>query len=609
MLATLGAFLIASRLKAQPAELKGVQRVKYFSPNGDGRRDVEPIVFRADLDNASAAVDVVDADGVRVRRIASGLRIRRDRPVRVEWDGLEDDGRRAPDGAYRIRVTLGGDGRSILAPKPFNLDTRPPSPAALVRKRDVVVAPGRPVRFRVRGAGSSRPVAYRVVRTDVSPRQVVRRFSGPKAAQTGAWDGRTDAGGPAPPGTYLVAVVARDKAGNEAVGPPPGAQVGAIGGRPGFTVRSLAVQPPVRAVAAGAITAFRVDARGRRYSWSVRRLGSGTTLAASRRPKRSTTLLVRAPRKGSGVYLLEVRSHGSQTRVPFAVQGRGRSRLAVVLPMVTWLGLDPVQDSASADGLPDVLSTGQPVPYPRLFGYPGGLPAGFASDVAPLLVWLDRQKLRYDLTTDLALALSDAPAPGERAGLLFAGSPEYVSATLSRRLRRFVAAGGRVALFGSPALRAGVTVADRRLTRPTAVGDLDAFGGRFTRPRAVSGAPPLSVLAEAKGSGLLQGFSGSLRGVRRVDELAAPGPGRIIAAVGQPLSAAEAAKAESDNVAPRPELPAFSAASQGKGLVVRVGVQGWVARLGAGDPAVEQLTRNAVDLLRGVTPRPRTAGG
>ena len=50
LLATFGAFFLASRLKAEPAVLADLKRLEYFSPNGDGRRDVEPIAFRAELE-------------------------------------------------------------------------------------------------------------------------------------------------------------------------------------------------------------------------------------------------------------------------------------------------------------------------------------------------------------------------------------------------------------------------------------------------------------------------------------------------------------------------------------------------------------------------------
>ena len=43
-----------------------------------------------------------------------------------------------------------------------------------------------------------------------------------------------------------------------------------------------------------------------------------------------------------------------------------------------------------------------------------------------------------------------------------------------------------------------------------------------------------------------------------------------------------------------------------KGLVIRVGLPEWYAKLG--DPNVQQVTYNIIDLLRGVTPKIRTVG-
>lgn len=608
-LATLGAFFLASRLKAQPAVLTVTRAVTFFSPNGDGVRDREPLVFEGDVSDDDAEVDVIDADGVQVARVAEGRRIRPGRPVAVVWDGRDDAGRVVPDGPYRIRVTLGGDGRSLLAPRRFFVDTTPPSPRLTIRRRDIVVRPGQPVRFAVTGVSDFRPPRYSVVRTDRGPQRIVARFEGEKGALSGRWDGRLTSGAAAPVGTYLIAVEVRDKAGNLGRSTAIPAQTGQIRGRPGFTVRTVAVQPPVRPVRAGTVTSFRVDARGRRYGWTLRKVGSSRILDRARRPKRSTTLVVRAPTAGTGAYLLTVSSRGDETTVPFAVQGRGHAPLTVVLPTITWLAQDPVQDSGEDDGLPDVLSAARPVPYPRVFGYPGGLPDGFADDVAPLLVWLERNAVPYDLTTDLALSLDDQPARDAKGGLLFAGAPRYVSSGLARRLRAYVAAGGRVGLFGSPSLRAAVTVADRRLTRGTAVGPRDAFGGTLAPPRRLAGGEPLSVTRDEGDSRALVGFSGTLGGFSRAEELASPGEGKVLAAIAQPLTEEEAAKAERDNVSPRPERPVFSVVRQGEGLVVRIGVDGWVSRLATDDAAVSQLTFNAVDLLRGARPRPRTARG
>jgi flagellar hook assembly protein FlgD len=618
LVATFGAFFLASRLKAEPAVLSDLKRVKYFSPNGDGVRDVEPISFTVELDDF-AAVDIVDADGARVRRVADRLRIRRDRLTHVRWNGREDDGTLAPDGVYRMRLILKDEGRSILAGKAFNLDTRPPDPAVVVDKATPIVAPGSPVRFRVRGTGASRRPRFRILRTDVTPARTVREWRGRRGRRSFTWDGRDGQGAPVPAGTYLIAVTARDKAGNEGTGPPLPPSPARIDGRPGVTVRALAVQPPVRPVRAGDLVAFRVDARGRSYGWDVRRLGVGRPAIVNRRPKRGTTLLIRAPRGPSGVYLLEVSSHGDHTAVPFAVQSNQphkRGRPLVVLPVMTWLGLDPVDDANTHDGLPDTFPNGRPVSYPRPYAYDGGLPTGFADDVAPLLVWLDRNHLGYDVTTDLALSLTDGqPKVADRAGILFVGAPEWVSRSLARRLRRFVSDGGRVALFGPRAMRSGVTVGDHELTRPTVASPQDAFGARLAGVRELKpgddGSPPaLTVLQDDVRLGLLTGFSGELTGFTRVEELIGPGArAKLVTGVGKALTDQELAAAEADDKPPRPERAAFSATTEGKGLVIRIGLPQWAQRLDAGDPAVAQLTRNVVDVVHGTTPRPRSADG
>src|ERR687893_2871866 len=82
LLATVGAFLLANQLKSQPPEIDVLRRDAYFSPNGDGRRDTATVSFSLKFDG-SAAIDVVDADGVRIRRLADDKRLRRGRPASV----------------------------------------------------------------------------------------------------------------------------------------------------------------------------------------------------------------------------------------------------------------------------------------------------------------------------------------------------------------------------------------------------------------------------------------------------------------------------------------------------------------------------------------------
>jgi flagellar hook assembly protein FlgD len=588
LLATVGAFALANQLKSQPPEIDVLRRDTYFSPNGDGRRDTDTVVFALRF-HGSAAIDVVDADGVRVRRLADDKRLRRGRSASVTWDGRDDDGKRVPDGQYRLRFLL-DEGRSLLAPKPMYVDTVAPDVSVDVDEKARIVAPGSTVPFRVSGMGVATLPRFEVLRTDVSPVRKVRALPGEVGRDSYEWDGRTDSGVVAGPGVYLIAVTAYDKAQNQGLGPPLPPRRGAVKGRPGVTIRRLAVQPPVRSVRAGDLFGVRVDARGRAFSWTLRRLGERKILRHGIKEAGRTNLVVRAPEGKSGVYLLRTQSHGTEMTVPVAVRARTRVGPLVVLPMITWLGRDQVD--TTGDGLPDVFTTGAAARFPRLFAYPEGTPPGLYSDIAPLLLAMDAAKIRYDLETDLDLDFGGGPTADER-GLIMAGRPTWVSRDLARRLRSWVEKGGRLALFGPAALRASVSVGDAVLARPSPITEVDALGGHLAPVRELDG--DLTVLAEAPELGLLEGFSGVLGGFTSVEELISAGKGDDVkTSVG----------VESEKL-----RPALSATQQGKGLVIRVGLPGWGVRLKEEDPAVVQLTANIIDVLRHVTPRPRTARG
>ena len=184
--------------------------------------------------------------------------------------------------------------------------------------------------------------------------------------------------------------------------------------------------------------------------------------------------------------------------MPFLVQAEKRSSVLVVVPAITWLGTDKVDDRPF-DGIPNTLSDGGTVRWPRVVRRRRtACPAGFAEDVAPLLVFLDRQRIRYDLTSDLDLDLTRNPRASDRQGVLFAGSERWITRPLSRRLRRYVTDGGRVALFGGDSMRRGVrlrVLEDEdagtllRATQPTST---DPFGARIGKPRTLSEPATLS---------------------------------------------------------------------------------------------------------------------
>ncbi len=608
--ATFAAFFVAQRLKGAESVAQITKVSRFFSPNGDGRRDVNRITFTV-KEPGRVTVTIVDRDGERIRRLADDIDARPGTPVRVSWDGRSDTGVRAPDGLYRMQVGLRRTGRTVVTAGSFNIDTTPPRPIVLSVTPPIAGPVPGAFEIRARGVGRRRAPGFRILRTDVSPAREVARFRGRKGSRRGVWDGLVD-GAPAPPGTYMVVVAVRDRSGNVGTAPAALPPVrGQVRGKPGITVRQITAQPPLEPVRAGSRIEFFVDSRRRSYRWNLRRVGATRPVRkGSAAPGR--TLAVRAPGGVTGAYLLQVRSGRYSARVPFLVQAPERARLLVVVPAITWLGVDKVDDDG--DGLPDTLETGGPVKWPRVIAGDHGLPATFADQTAPLLVFLDRARIRYDLTSDIALARSRDPRATDREGVVLAGPLRWVSRGLARRLRRYVEDGGRLASFGTESLRRGVRVGPNRLTRPTQPTPIDPFGARLeplSRPRAGEDAKtplPLTALADDATLGLLTGSDGIVDAFGRLEESGAgpdSGPGKVVVALGQDVTDAERAAAEEKGEPPREPRPALTATRLAKGLVVRVGLTEWVTRAGQ-DREIAQITRNIVDVLRRVKPRLRS---
>ena len=331
--ATFGAFFVAQRLKSAEsvAEITHVQR--FFSPNGDGRLDVNRIAFKV-KEAGEVTVTIVNRDGDRVRRLVDGLDARPDRPVRVVWNGRTDAGTVAADGLYRMQVGLRRTGRTVTVPGSFNVDTTAPRPVVLSVKPPIAGPTPGGFEIRARGVGRRRAPQFRILRTDVTPVREVARFRGRKGSRRGLWDGRVGAA-PAPPGTYMVVVAVRDRSGNVGTAPavlPPVPRE--VRGHPGITVRQITAQPPLEPVRAGDRVEFFVDSRRRTYRWSVRRIGASRPVKKGSAPP-GKTLAMRAPRGISGAYLLQVRSGRYSARVPFLVQAAERAKLLVVVPAIT----------------------------------------------------------------------------------------------------------------------------------------------------------------------------------------------------------------------------------------------------------------------------------
>ena len=436
-----------------------------------------------------------------------------------------------------MRVTLRREGRSVIVPRTTLVDTRAPRPRVKRIDPGPIVGPEAvPVQIEVGSVSRRLTKRGRVWRTDDGEPRVVAELGPVRDTRTLVWDGRVE-GAPAPAGIYMVEVTARDRASNLGTAPREVPPRRPPRGRPGLTIRTIAAEAPLRPVTAGQKLRVNVDARGRPYRWRLRRVGRTKPVATGREAARQP-VEVTAPGGDSGLYVLELAAGRHRTAVPVMVQSRERAVMLVVIPALTWTAT--VQGDQDADGIADTLDAGVPVSWPRVFD--DGLPQDLYERVAPLLVQLDRAKIRYDLTSDLDLALARAGAPraSDRKAVMLVGSQRWITRAYGRRLRRYVLEGGRLASFGVESLRRGVTIQRNRdasagrFVRATQPALQDPFGTRFEDVRS-TGAPV--VLTQIEGDpayDLLEGFDGALEGFSVLEESDLPtgGRGEILAALG-----------------------------------------------------------------------------
>ncbi len=412
----------------------------------------------------------------------------------------------------------------------------------------------------------------------------MRRFRG--KARSGVWDG-TVRDGPTRDGSYAFTVVVRDKAGNRTEAPSsPIPTIETARPRTGVDVRRLTLQGPSAPVSAGSLARLRVGPVTRRLRFALSRLGS--TAALRQDSRRGGRLRVRIPAGArTGIYLVRVRAGGRRAVWPVVVNGRpagGRralrqARPLVILPAATWQGVN--QWDSDADGFPDTLGDSSSVPADR--PYAGGkVPPGLTA-TRPLLEFLDRARLSYDLTTDVALARRQGPSLSNAPGVAIAGTARWVPRQLRDGLRREVEDDGLgVVFFGDRSLRRTVAVVGGRLENPSPPRPDDLFGER-TRAQRLDAPAPLNQqddrLRVFRGTDRLFGDFSRLEVSSSLPEDA------------EPLSAAGR----------EPEgRPAFVGYRLGKGTVIRPGTPQWVPQLSEGTLGLEvpRITRNVWRVLR-----------
>jgi hypothetical protein len=180
-------------------------------------------------------------------------------------------------------------------------------------------------------------------------------------------------------------------------------------------------------------------------------------------------------------------------------------RALVVVPALTWQGLDPVDEDG--DGIPDTLLNSSRLQLQRPLV--DGPPPGYA-DEAALLSYLDSAHYPYDLTTDLGLIEGRGPALSGHSAVILAGSEEWLPSSLAVALRRYVQRGGHLVSLGLGSLQRSVKVSGGVVSDPTLPVTTDALGartGRLTR----TGGQLIAVINDQLGifsttSGVLAGF-------------------------------------------------------------------------------------------------------
>jgi flagellar hook assembly protein FlgD/outer membrane protein OmpA-like peptidoglycan-associated protein len=187
-----------------------------FSPNADGVKDTLTIRPRLKVSEgvASYALRILDKSGQAVRSLQAQNRA----PEDFVWDGLDNRGRRVPDGVYTAELSLEyqkGD-RHLVKTGPFTVDTQAPT----------IEASAEYGLFSPDGDGNRDflPIEQKSSNEQLwegailnSKGQTVRSYYWKGQAASLRWDGKDENGNKIPDGQYSYRVKGTDRAGNTVV--------------------------------------------------------------------------------------------------------------------------------------------------------------------------------------------------------------------------------------------------------------------------------------------------------------------------------------------------------------------------------------------------------
>ena len=599
-IATIAAFFITQHLKVSTPLLSGypAPHPAVINPRGGGTcllKNGKGVLVETNFRRMGISfyllkraddvdVSIVDPAGATVATLATNRHLATDTRTLFTWDGRRADGAYAADGSYYIQVSLVHQGRTVRisnqnsgALEPVRVVSRA-TPIRVTGVRADGIEPavfpqasGHPIVVHFHGA-VRRPPTVRIYRTDLpGPPRLVNSYHA-KGARTAFWNGRLKSGRPAPQGTYLVGLESVDRTCSTATFPttlPP-----APGSTPhaGVTVRYLAAQPPTGPVAPGARATINVDARRHRYQWALRRAGPKEAVLQSGFSS-SVALRVALPRGAPGLYELAVRWGSHRTVVPLIAggtsgsaggsgSGGGSGRVLVVLPELTWQGLNPVDDDG--DGIPNTLALGQPIRLARPLV--DGIPAGFA-DEAAFVAHLRSAGLPFALTTDTAL-----PSLSRYTGVVLAGSERWLPASIGSSLSTYVEQGGHVLSLGIDSLRRSVRLTGDQALDPGAPHAVDDL---LARPGTVRSTRGSLILVDRDRLHIFSGTSQALQGFRRYQSFGpVSAPARLLSSAGLTSSS-----------------PTVIGYRLGRGDVVDIGLPGFGSSLAHNVDAQELVAR------------------